>query len=199
MTAELQLTSPKPHDFYRAGLSQWFTPPKLAKLMADLAEVEGKVVLEPSAGDGALVKACLAAGASRVYSYEIDNRFNDCTQLGEDRENANFINLRAGKADVAVMNPPFEDAQDVLFTTAALRWCPVVVVLAQVNFTHGIERQRLLWRRLGKDLQIKQRVSLARRPKFSGSEGSPMRDFAVWKIGRVGDGVPVLPEITVEL
>ena len=75
-----------------AGLSQWFTPPKLAARVVEWAGVPISPfkewrVLEPSAGNGALVRPLLAAGAE-VYAVEVDDRyFGDLALLGaNDRE-----------------------------------------------------------------------------------------------------------------
>lgn len=50
----------------------FFTPSDLAHQLAELADVRGHSVLEPSAGRGALVDACMAAGASVVCCVEIN-------------------------------------------------------------------------------------------------------------------------------
>ena len=50
----------------------FYTPAAYAAKVAALADVRGQIVMEPSAGDGALVKACIDAGAYSVSCYEID-------------------------------------------------------------------------------------------------------------------------------
>jgi len=56
----------------------FYTPPALAAQVVELADVNGKRVLEPSAGRGALVKECLAQGAHSV----------DCIELNPENLNA---------------------------------------------------------------------------------------------------------------
>lgn len=55
-------------------LGQFFTPAWLAAEVARASPVGGRVVLEPSAGDGAIVEACLRAGARKVIAVELDPR-----------------------------------------------------------------------------------------------------------------------------
>lgn len=57
------------------ALGQFFTPPWLAAEVASIARCRGRVVLEPSAGNGRIVDACLDAGAARVVAVEFDPRF----------------------------------------------------------------------------------------------------------------------------
>lgn len=54
--------------------SKFYTPPQVAKHMAELLNPqEGDVILEPSAGDGALVKAVLSIQPkARVFAFEIN-------------------------------------------------------------------------------------------------------------------------------
>ncbi len=50
----------------------FYTPEVIANEVARMANLDGHLVLELSAGDGALAKACLAYGASSVDTVEID-------------------------------------------------------------------------------------------------------------------------------
>lgn len=91
------------------------TPPDLAARLVDIAEVQGDMdVLEPSAGEGAIVGALLDAGAV-VHAFEIDaRRFGKLEQLyGKKRTvvltPANFMGATPDLTGYArvVMNPPF--------------------------------------------------------------------------------------------
>lgn len=42
------------------------TPPKVAALMLDPLDLQGKTILEPSAGSGNLINKCLAQAARRA-------------------------------------------------------------------------------------------------------------------------------------
>lgn len=109
----------------QAALGQWFTPPPLAAEIAIDADVRGRRVLEPSAGDGAIVHACLEAGAECVIAVELDPamvaklraRFEgrpvvviegDFLALGFDEGGP----LDLANVDAIAGNPPYDDGVD---------------------------------------------------------------------------------------
>jgi predicted RNA methylase len=103
----------------------FYTPPELAARVVEVADVSGKLVLEPSAGHGALVKECLAQGASEVVAVELNPEA--CAHLGSEHPkvtlySADFLklNLKNGDFDRIVMNPPFTKNQDIKHVTKAL-------------------------------------------------------------------------------
>ena len=53
-------------------LQAFFTPDPIAAEVVEVADVFGQHVLEPSAGDGAIVRACITAGAHSVTCIEIE-------------------------------------------------------------------------------------------------------------------------------
>lgn len=56
----------------RKTMEQYFTPPEVAEVMAALLDIRASMMtLEPSAGDGALVRAAVARGAA-VVAIELD-------------------------------------------------------------------------------------------------------------------------------
>ena len=91
------------------------TPPDVAATMLDPLDLRGRVVVEPSAGSGNLVQACLERGAAEVLWCEpepklrailaaIPNAVRVCSNRGD------FLDLQADQiahADAIVMNPPF--------------------------------------------------------------------------------------------
>lgn len=96
------------------------TPPDYARVLVDLADVEGKVCLEPSFGNGEIVKAMLGKGAILVTCVETDS--DKVTELGatisKDYSEEHFnlydadflgLHLRDGDFDRVVMVPPFDD------------------------------------------------------------------------------------------
>lgn len=110
-----------PEAYRQAGLGQWFTPPWLAAEVAAMAGVRGLVVLEPSAGSGRIVRACLDAGARRVIAYEIDPRWAAelrRTFAGEpvDVHEGDFLRAPldgpAREAERIVGNPPYDHGCD---------------------------------------------------------------------------------------
>lgn len=107
----------------------FFTPVDLAKSVAEMAEVKGCNVLEPSAGRGVLAVACWLAGALCV----------DCIELNTEHESVltscgfgdvvieDFLALLPSDIDKEpyeriVMNPPFTKNQDIQHVLHALKW-----------------------------------------------------------------------------
>jgi hypothetical protein len=89
------------------------TPPEVAATMLDPLDLRGRTVVEPSAGSGNLVHACLERGAAEVLMVEPEARLRailaglqgDCRLIGND-----WLAITADQishADLVVMNPPF--------------------------------------------------------------------------------------------
>ena len=150
------------------SLSQYFTPPDLAAKVVEWAcEYRGGYrkangepmrVLEPSAGNGALVRPLVAAGA-HVEAVELDVRYmSDIAKaLGHGKREhrmhvpCNFLELPAYTLhsgthfDLCVMNPPYEDGKDVAFILHALEFAPRVVGIFQAGIEYGVDRYDDLW------------------------------------------------------
>lgn len=118
----------------------FYTPVTIAALVAKRAMIEPKqAVLEPSAGEGALIQAALAASPGLVVAVEIDAaacerlraefpaetvrvvegdflRFQPATGIGRSPPNA------LATVDRIVMNPPFTGGQDVEHVRHAFRF-----------------------------------------------------------------------------
>lgn len=102
-------------------LQAFFTPSQVAKYLVEMADVEGKDILEPSAGIGNLVKECLAQGGIDILAIEINPEFRQelvklsCSILltqGQD-----FLRVTpedVGKFKRIVANPPFTKNQAIL-------------------------------------------------------------------------------------
>ena len=117
-------------------LFQYFpTPPALAAQVAELADVAGQLVLEPSAGDGALVKACLAEAAKstmcHVHCVELNpehrttlEKLSPKVLIGDFLEHLPEPGGR--RYSRIVMNPPFGGPtgrdQDIAHVEHALKW-----------------------------------------------------------------------------
>lgn len=110
------------------------TPAKVADRLLEEARVgtvdarnPAKMVLEPSAGRGALARPMLAAG-HHVTCVEIQPRNADdlrALQGMNDVRCSDFFDLdptRLGMFDAIVMNPPFDDQRDIDHVTHALRF-----------------------------------------------------------------------------
>ncbi len=103
------------------------TPAALADDLVRRADIrQGHTILEPSAGTGNLVRACMKAdGCARVTAVEIapalwhqlQERFGrgnyNCTVLNADFLAFKWCDLVGGKVDRVVMNPPFANGADV--------------------------------------------------------------------------------------
>lgn len=88
------------------------TPPEVAALMLDPLDLRGRVVLEPSAGKGDLVRECLARGAVEVLWCEKEPQLRAILAAVKDSltAGADFLAVTADQVshiDLIVMNPPF--------------------------------------------------------------------------------------------
>lgn len=178
---------PRDHD-----LSQWFTPPELAQRVvawAGVDRVENEYaprVLEPSAGNGALVRPLVDAGAW-VTAVELDPRYVGVLAklLNKCEEHAvlcpkNFLEFEPLPYDLCVMNCPYEDGLDVAFIRHALAFAPRVVGIFRSAIVHGEERYDTLWRRV----DIVRGKWLRWRPQFGKGEKSDgaRSDFCVLEL-----------------
>lgn len=171
-------------------LSQWDTRPGTAAQLvawagargADLGPWRpGRRVLEPSAGKGHIVKALREAGAE-VTAVELDQERAALTGAVCDDFLAYAAKLGPGDHfDLAVMNPPYENGQDLAHIVAALSLCPVVVVLARLVLLEGQDRRAQLW-----DQHSLRRLRVfSARESFEGAvDGSPKSAMAMFEITR---------------
>jgi predicted RNA methylase len=118
-------------------VEQFFTPPEIARQVIDLAGIEPTdLVLEPSAGAGALVAQALMCGAF-VLAVEQDSAMMsklldlaDTFPGGLRRVCADFLSWEPGidpepfdrPIDKVVMNPPFGNGADIGHVTRALHF-----------------------------------------------------------------------------
>ena len=94
------------NDFYP-------TPSEVASQMLDPLDLRGKVVLEPSAGSGNLVRECLQRGAAEVLWCETEHEL--CSVLSNistksHKWGSDFLVMTADQIshiDIIAMNPPF--------------------------------------------------------------------------------------------
>ena len=120
----------------------FYTPEKLAYQVAGLAMVRGHVVLEPSAGQGALIDACLGHEAEAVHAIELNPENKELlvekcdaeadgpgqVAIGDflEMEPDWFARWSGGKSPGLytriVMNPPFTRNQDIRHVEHALKW-----------------------------------------------------------------------------
>jgi predicted RNA methylase len=148
---------------------QYFTSRDLARRIADWAELSrGQSVLEPSAGDGGLVRAFPMN--VRVTAVERDPAM--CARLREIRHPALEVHEgdflawkpRRDAFDVAIMNSPYANGADGSHAAHALRFANRVICLVRTNFEYGKGRYNQLFRWA----TVTRRAILVGRPEFYG-------------------------------
>lgn len=177
-------------------LSQWFTGPELAELTwrwarrSDLLPDMELRVLEPAAGQGALLKPALRSPfVARAVAVEIDARHIPAlNELAAKHEQLAVIHhdflsmcVPQGMAfDLALQNPAYEYDQDVEFILRSLLWAPVTVGIFRSALLHGVKRFERLWTWV----DPVRGVWLSERPQFGKSEKSdgPISDFVVLEL-----------------
>jgi len=88
------------------------TPELVAAMMLDPLDLRGRTVVEPSAGSGNLIKACLERGAAEVLAVEPEPKLRSILAGISDSRliSADWLKVTADQishADLVVMNPPF--------------------------------------------------------------------------------------------
>jgi predicted RNA methylase len=182
--------------------SQWFTPPELAQKVVEWANIfrsEGPTprVLEPSAGNGALVRPLVAAGA-HVMACEIDGRYApELEAMPIDRVWGDFLTFEVSELntfDLVVTNPPYErteqcpQGQDVAFILHALKFAPRVVGIFTDRILFGVERKEGLWSKVRPT-----RIAFQSRRPFKGAQ----TDYVVLELvmradtARFGEGYTI--------
>ncbi len=184
------------------ALSQWWTPHEEASRLAgwcgDLQSVHS--VLEPSAGDGALVRAlCARSEALAVDAIEIDPRHMDALRARTDGffcsvhpECADYLARPAPECpyDLGIANPPYEDGLDSLFIGKMMSECTRVVALVRLAMLETQRTHERVWSRLGgpEGWRLVGLAIFVKRPVFI-APGAPstggMTAFAAIKLSRV--------------
>lgn len=140
-----------------AGKSQFFTPPKLAEKLVQWSNIPYEVrptprVLEPSAGNGAIVRPLVAAGVE-VFACELDERYASDLRAALGSWNlgecpTDFLEIPGGSAlfgrfDLCVGNFPFHLDLKGEFTLHALKFAPRVVAIYPSNVFYSEQREDL--------------------------------------------------------
>lgn len=138
------------------ALSQFFTPPKLARRLVEWALgteicVQPTRVLEPSAGNGAIVRELVKAGAE-VYAVEVDGRYRaelfealgegDTAQCPTD-----FLRLTCHDFDLVCGNFPFHEDLTGEFTLHALKFAPRLCAIYPANVFYSEQREEF-WKQV---------------------------------------------------
>ena len=91
------------------------TPDDVIVKMLCVSDINGKIILEPSAGQGNIVDYLKANGAKQVVACELNDKLrkivaSKCEVIGDD-----FMKLQADRIshiDMIIMNPPFSQAAE---------------------------------------------------------------------------------------
>jgi len=119
------------------------TPEAVAALMLDPLDLRGRVVVEPSAGSGNLVQACLDRGAAEVLTCEPEPKLRAIlSTIPSSRLISNdWLAVKAEEIshiDAIVMNPPFSaDERHILHAWEAAPPGCEIVALANWNTISG--------------------------------------------------------------
>lgn len=142
------------------------TPAELAKYLVSIAEVNGdELILEPSAGQGAIIQAVLNANKyCMVHAYELMDinrevlsKIKDCIILGNDFLNSGEIvngrhtsvNKRDITFDKIIANPPFSKNQDIDHIKEMYRRCKKggrIVTIASKHWQHNKNKKETAFR-----------------------------------------------------
>jgi hypothetical protein len=163
------------HDFY--GTPSWVTRGILPHLPL------GGRVLEPAAGEGAMVRELLRAGvgASQITALEIDPaRAENCPV---EAKVCDYLTEEVGAYDLIITNPPYLRAQ--AFVERSLDIAGergTVAMLLRLGFLESVQRRELHEARPA-DLYV-----LSQRPSFTGDGRVDATAYAwfVWGPGRGG-------------
>jgi len=120
---------------HKKKLQAFFTPEPLARRLADIADVSGHIVLEPSAGHGSIADACIGAGAKAVHCIEIDPENCDVLRKRGHGHNTvcyDFLAMKLEPHERIVMNPPFTKNQDIAHVAHALKFLQPSGILVAV-------------------------------------------------------------------
>ena len=103
----------------------FYTPAAVAAELAEHADVTGFTGLEPSAGSGSLLRACLEYAPQSMDCIELEEECREELEFLADRVTiGDFLKMQppAKGYDRVVMNPPFSKGQDVKHVTHAAKW-----------------------------------------------------------------------------
>ena len=128
----------------------FYTPKDMADTLAFYGQVEGKTVLEPSAGRGALVESCVRAGCRSIKCIDINP---DCVEkLRRDGLHgvvcADFLHWQPPPQlfQRVVMNPPFSKKQDIAHVKKAITCLHadgVLAAIVQANHVEAFRKENL--------------------------------------------------------
>lgn len=184
----------------QAALSQWLTSPSIAAEFWKWCHVkDDDVVLEPAAGEGALIPV----GRANVLAFELDPERVQELQYWRPEITIvcrDFLAVpppAVFAADVSVQNPPYHDCGEGLFVERSLHWAPRVCALVRNGSLHGTARFDACWSKV----QLTRVSPFKHRPKFLGPYGTvtkftPAYDYMAIEAVMRKNGEVDRPEVT---
>ncbi len=160
------------NDDHQKEWCQWFTDPAIAEKFLQWSRVEDHhLVLEPAAGEGALVPnrpGVIAFELDPVLVEELKYWRPEATVICHD-----FLDVRPLlQVDVALLNPPYSGIApdgEGTFIHQSLKWAPRCCALVRTVSLHGKRRFEKCWRFVRPT-----RIAFIReRSKFLGPGGRP--------------------------
>lgn len=180
------------HEARAPELSQWFTDPKTAQRIAVFAMQPFAFgcttnVLEPSCGDGALIRALRPFALHSLTGVDIDaKKVERCAAAHWPWPSlfvcSDFLKWSPSAEryfELAVMNPPFEDGQTERHILHALQFCTRVVCHCPLTTLAGQDRRRGLWSMV----ELHRLAICSSRPKYGGNGGG-MTDMCTIDVER---------------
>lgn len=141
---------------FAGSIDGFFTSPRDADALVEFAEIDPSWrVLEPAAGEGAIVHALmrLANPPREIVAIELHKPFADnlrasCEQYGDRVRvvNHDYFKTKApddNPFDMAVLNPPYQHFLDVRFVHKALTDAHRAAALLLVNCLHNPKRAKV--------------------------------------------------------
>jgi type I restriction-modification system DNA methylase subunit len=140
----------------KQALQAFYTPDALADRVAALAELEpGMRVLEPSCGEGSLVRAVLRREPKigSIHGIDIDtsawSKVCALTQAGSCGDFLQITPAEIGLFDAIVMNPPFTKGQDmahVLHAWSFLKPGGTLVAITAPSWKYRVQKSAVAFR-----------------------------------------------------
>lgn len=123
------------------------TPSNVIDMMLDGVSISGKIVLEPSAGRGDIVKRLIAGGAKNVIACEIEPDLKKIVQSYCKVVADDFMKVRSediSHVDLIIMNPPFSNGVDHINHAFAIApdGCTIIALCNYQTFSNAYSKSR---------------------------------------------------------
>ncbi len=185
---EIELLSAKIPGFFP-------TPPNMVQRLLDLADLHDfNTMLEPSAGKGDILdalKARIGSDNAKLDAIEINHKLREILKLKGYNVVANdFLSYDEKKYDRVIMNPPFENGQDIDHVTHALNLLKpngrLVAVMGEGAFFRQFKKDKAF-----RELLVKMNAYQSEPIKEAFKNGFMSTGVAVRVIAMNKDGSPI--------